>query len=394
MRKHHAVWLLAMISVVPGCAVDTISTKSSATPRPERSTPKQYFAYTTGTLANTLIVIDSSTYKIVNKVKHADMVHPANGIFHPNRKRFYAGGVGKITVWNTTDMANPVYLKTVTPAAGSTGEYRGLIIYKGTPNAHDGDLWLSNVHDATVYVYRVADIEGASPAPVATFDKARYPFLNRPHYLGLRPGSSEIWMGNRPATAKGTVVRFDGDTRTVVTTPSTTLETTAIVGDEPNEIDFNKDGTLAYIGHHGHPTTGSPAASPHIAIVDAANFTVKTNLSVSPGYETPAYVDTDYDKGFVYFCTKWGRAGPALAIMDIASERFMRYIDVGGFGACYDVQTTPDKKFIFLGIGLSSPAPNWFGQGAVVAIDATTYTIAANIIDTDMFLLRSVHFAR
>ncbi len=25
---------------------------------------------------------------------------------------------------------------------------------------------------------------------------------------------------------------------------------------------------------------------------------------------------------------------------------------------------------------------------------ATTYTIAANVIDTDMFLLRSVHFAR
>jgi DNA-binding beta-propeller fold protein YncE len=244
-----------------------------------------------------------------------------------------------------------------------------------------------------VYAYRVADIEGVSPAPVATFDKATYPFLNRPHYFGLRPGSNEIWLGNRPASAKGTVVRFNADTRTVVTIPTAALETTGIVGDEPNEIDFNKDGTLAYVGHHGHPTTGSAAASPHITIVDATTFTVKTNVPVSPGYETPGYVDTDHDKGFVYFCTKWGRAGPALAIMDILTERFMRYIDVGGFGTCYDVQTTPDKKFIFLGIGWSSLGPDWFGQGAVVAIDATTYTIAANIIDTDMHMLRSVHFA-
>jgi hypothetical protein len=55
------------------------------------------------------------------------------------------GGVGKITVWDTSDLASPVYLKTVTPRVGSTGEYRGVVVYKGSTSTIDGDVYFSNV---------------------------------------------------------------------------------------------------------------------------------------------------------------------------------------------------------------------------------------------------------
>lgn len=95
--------------------------------------------------ANTILVIDTSTNTIVKRVTHPDLVRPANGKFHPNKRRFHAGGVGKVTVWDTTDLANPVYLKTITPSPGSTGEYRGVHVYKASPAATDGDVYWSNI---------------------------------------------------------------------------------------------------------------------------------------------------------------------------------------------------------------------------------------------------------
>src|SRR5262245_34587623 len=81
-----------------------------------------HFAYVMSQQSNAMLVLDTSTNVILRTLKHADMVKPAGGRFHPSLKRYYAGGTGKVTVWDTTNVANPVYLKTVTPAPGSTGE--------------------------------------------------------------------------------------------------------------------------------------------------------------------------------------------------------------------------------------------------------------------------------
>ena len=302
------------------------------------------------------------------------------GADHPNGKRFYASGVGKVTVWDTTDLANPVHLTTITPSPGSTGEYRGVHVYKGSATATDGDVYWSNIQDGKVYVYRAADLEGAHPMPVKVFE-ARDGIVG-PHYFLTRPNTSEVWLTLRTTTASGKLIRIDGETRTIITTPTATLETTRVPGDEPTEFAFSRDGARAYIGHHGNTITGSPINSSAFVVVDARAFTVAKTLQTAPGYATPAFVDYDWDLNRIYFTTKWS---PALVVFDIATERILRYIDLGGYGPAYGVYTTPDKKTLYLTLG--PPA-----QGAVAVLDAKTLTITANIADTDLNQPRAVRF--
>ena len=345
------------------------------------ATPTQFHGYVMSAMANTILVVDTRSNTIVKRVRHPDLVRPANGKFHPNKQRFYAGGIGKVTVWDTTDLANPVHLRTITPAPGSTGEYRGVHVYRGTPGATDGDVYWSNIQDAKVYVYRAADIEGANPTPVKVFDTVTDGIVG-PHYFLTRPHSNEIWLTLRTATTNGRLIRINGDTRTIITTPTATLETTGTPGDEPTEFAFSRDGARAYIGHHGNTITGSPANSSAFVIVDASAFRVTKTLETAPGYATPSFVDFDWDLDRVYFTTKWS---PALVVFDLKTERILRYIDLGGYGPAYGVYTTPDKKTLYLTLG--PPA-----QSALVVVDAKALTITANIADADLNQPRAVRF--
>ena len=67
----------------------------------------------------------------------------------------------------------------------------------------------------------------------------------------------------------------------------------SITGDEPNEFSFSKDGVLAYVGHHGAMFTESPSDQMHVAIVDAATFTVKKRIPMMASATVPGYVDID-----------------------------------------------------------------------------------------------------
>jgi DNA-binding beta-propeller fold protein YncE len=348
---------------------------------PTGTLPAQYFGYVMSQVSSTILVVDTSTNEIVNKLKHADMVKPAGGRFHPSLKRYYAGGTGKVTIWDTTDVANPVYLKTVIPAPGSTGEYRGFLIYRGSTTALDGNVWMANIQDSKVYVYRAADLEGTNPTPVKVFD-ATTDGISFPHFMMGRPGTHEVWLTNRPVNANGYLLRFNGETHTVITTPTAKLETTSTTGDEPNEFSFSKDGLLAYVGHHGAILTGSPANQLHVALVDAATFTVKKLIPMIASATVPGYVDIDPDGGRVYVTTKWS---PTLVVFDINTERVLRYIEIGGFGPGYGVALTPDKKRLYIPLGV--PA-----QSAVAVVDAKTLTIVANIVDTDLNGPRAVRF--
>lgn len=343
--------------------------------------PTQFYGYAMSAQANTILVIDTSSNTIVRRVKHPDLVRAANGKFHPNKKRFYASGVGKVTVWDTTDLANPVYLKTITPSPGSTGEYRGVHVYKGSAPATDGDVYWGNIQDGKVYVYRAADLEGARPMPVKVFDTATDGIVG-PHYFLTRPNTNEVWLTLRTATTNGKLIRINGDSRTIITTPTATLETTGTPGDEPTELAFSKDGARAYIGHHGNTITGSPTNSSDFVIVDASTFTVAKTLQTAPGYATPAFVDFDWDLARIYATTKWS---PALVVFDIKTERILRYIDLGGYGPAYGVYTTPDKRTLYLTLG--PPA-----QGAIAVVDVKTLTITANIADADLNQPRAVRF--
>jgi DNA-binding beta-propeller fold protein YncE len=344
------------------------------------SLPAPQVGYVMAQGSSTILVIDTKTNAIVHKLKHADLVRPAGGRFHPSLTRYYAGGTGKVTIWDTTDAAHPVYLKTVTPAPGSTGEYRGFLIYQGSPTAIDGQVWMANIQDNTVYVYRAADLEGADPTPVKVFAAADG--VRAPHFLMHRPGTQEVWLTNRPVNAPGYLLRFHGETHTVITTPTAKLETMSVTGDEPNEFSFSPDGALAYVGHHGAMLTGSPSDQMHVAIVDAATFTVKKRIPMIASATVPGYVDIDPEGGRVYVATKWS---PTVVVFDSKAERVLRYIDLGGFGPGYGVALTPDKTRLYVPLG--TPA-----QSAVAVVDTKTLTVVANIVDTELIGPRAVRF--
>jgi hypothetical protein len=44
-------------------------------------------------------------------------------------------------------------LKTVTPVAASTGEIRGFFINNASTTAIDGQVWLTNTADQTLFIY-------------------------------------------------------------------------------------------------------------------------------------------------------------------------------------------------------------------------------------------------
>ena len=206
--------------------------------------------------------------------------------------------------------------------------------------------------------------------------------ISVPHFMMSRPGTAEIWLTNRPVNGKGFLMRFDGDAHTVITTPTARLETASTVGDEPNELSFSSDGQLAYVGHHGHVITGSPANQMNVAVVDAARFSLKKLYPMIATATTPGYVDIDPGGGRVYFATKWS---PNLVVFDIKTEQVLRYIDLGGFGPGYGVGLTPDKKRLYIPLG--APA-----QSAVAVVDAKTLTVVANIVDSELIGPRAVRF--
>jgi YVTN family beta-propeller protein len=382
MQKRSAAWFLAVTCFAyvahAGCAGTGVPAGSPAS----AARGERHYGYVMSQVSSAIVVIDTSTNEVVRRVKHADMVKPAGGRFHPSLKRYYAGGSGKITIWDTTDLSHPTYLRTVIPAAGSTGEYRGFLIHRGSRTAIDGTVWMASIQDSKVYVYRAADLESAAtPTPEKVFDAAGAG-ISVPHFMMSRPGTSEIWLTNRPVNGKGFLMRFDGDAHTVITTPTTRLETASTVGDEPNELSFSSDGQLAYVGHHGHVITGSPANQMNVAVVDAARFTLKKLYPMIATATTPGYVDIDPDSGRVYFATKWS---PNLVVFDIKTEQVLRYIDLGGFGPGYGVALTPDKKRLYIPLG--APA-----QSAVAVVDAKTLTVVANIVDSELIGPRAVRF--
>jgi DNA-binding beta-propeller fold protein YncE len=217
--------------------------------------------------------------------------------------------------------------------------------------------------------------------PVQVFD-ATTDGISFPHFLMQRPGTPEVWLTNRPVNAHGYLLRFHGETHTVLTTPTTKLETMSITGDEPNEFSFSKDGVLAYVGHHGAMFTESPSDQMHVAIVDAATFTVKKRIPMMASATVPGYVDIDPEGGRVYVTTEWS---PTVVVFDSKTERVLRYIELCGFGPGYGVALTPDKQCLYIPLGV--PA-----QSAVAVVDAKTLAIVANIADTDLHGPRLVRF--
>src|SRR4029453_6134498 len=230
MRKRSASWFLAVTSFAYAAHAGCVGTSVTAGSPASTARGEGHYGYVMSQVSSAIVVIDTGTNEVVRRGKHADMVKPAGGGFPPSLKRDSPRGSGKIPIWDTTDLSHPTYLKTVIPAAGSTGEYRGFLIHRGSRTAIDGTVWMASIQDSKVYVYRAADLESAAtPTPVKVFDTAGAG-ISVPHFMMSRPGTSEIWLTNRPVNGKGFLMRFDGNAHTVITTPTVRLETASTVG--------------------------------------------------------------------------------------------------------------------------------------------------------------------
>src|SRR5262245_23243741 len=97
MRKRSAAWFLAVTSFAyvahAGCAGTGVPAGSPGSAAPG----ERHYGYVMSQVSSAIVVIDAGTNEVVRRVKHADMVKPAGGRFHPSLKRYYAGGSGKVT---------------------------------------------------------------------------------------------------------------------------------------------------------------------------------------------------------------------------------------------------------------------------------------------------------
>ena len=167
----------------------------------------------------------------------------------------------------------------------------------------------------------------------------------------------------------------------MITTPTEKLETMSITGDEPNEFSFS-DGALAYVGHHGAMLTGSPSDQMHVAIVDAATFTVKKRIPMIASATVPGYVDIgsggrpglchdqmEPDGGGV---RQQGRARVA-----VHRPRRVRPPGTGW-------RSRPTRH--------ASTSRSALPRRALAVVDVKTLTVVANIVDTDLIGPRLVRF--
>jgi YVTN family beta-propeller protein len=193
----------------------------------------------------------------------------------------------------------------------------------------------------------------AASAPTKTFDNA-VDGIDTPHGFALRPNTKELWLTNRPAVnlvdttqGHGFVIRFDIDTKTVITAPTAKLETTATSGDQPNNIAFIEDGSLAYVVNTGATPSGT-ATTPalQVTIVNAATFVVKKQINQDAVKgRSPHAITFDPVAKRMYVANS---VGATVSVIDTVNEAVIAYMDTGT--QTHGVFLTPDSKYLYVPI--------------------------------------------
>ncbi len=200
---------------------------------------------------NSITVIEASTSKVL-------IVHDMNGTlnkphlsaYDPATRRLYVGNKGaNFVVFDMTDVMAPKVVANFKP--GGNGEIHRVVLAGGM-------VWLAHEGDSTVYAYDVNDLSSPKVKLGKEFG------FDTTHGLTMRPGTNELWATNRPTKGKGTVLRIDVQTRSVIGQP---LQTTGVEGDRPNNTEFTPDGKWAYVVNTGAKAT-------QVTVIDAGKFEV------------------------------------------------------------------------------------------------------------------------
>src|SRR5688500_14922828 len=169
-------------------------------------------------------------------------------------KRLYVGNKGaNLVVFDMSDVMAPRTVANIKP--GGNGEIHRVVLAGGL-------VWLAHEGDSTVYAYDLNDFS----APRVRLGKEQG--FDTVHGLGVRPGTNELWVTNRPTKAPGFLLRIDLQSRSVIGRP---LLTTGKEADRPNNVEFTSNGKWAYVVN-----TGSKATE--VTVVDAEKFQVAKQL--------------------------------------------------------------------------------------------------------------------
>jgi YVTN family beta-propeller protein len=336
----------------------------------------RFLAYAFSEYDNAVNVIDTGTNNVIFTVTvPGSLNRPHRGWVHPSQQRLYVSNKagGKLLAFDISDPH--VAPQLVNEVTVGVADLHNVQITGASTGAVDGIVWVSYAGNSSdpsfVGAYKASDL---------TLITKVFTGMTSAHGMLMRPGTNELWVTNRPPTPFGNVIRIDTVTQQPITTPVMNLPTLSQVEDEPNNLAFNGDASVAYVVNQGDDANINVPTK--VTLIDANAFTVKQQLELDPLLgRRPHALTYDATRKWIWICT---RLGGAVAIVDTASQpqpRIVTYIPVGT--ECHDVVLTPDGRFAYTssmggpGIGAQAGKP-WY-EDNVKVIDTSTLQVVKTI---------------
>lgn len=355
---------------------DIGATSTSPEPATTALVSHKFLAYALSEYDNAINVIDTTTNTVIFTVTvPGSLNRPHRGWVHPSQKRLYVSNKagGKLLAFDISDPhVAPTLVNEVTLGVA---DLHNVQITGASTSSVDGTVWVSYAGNSSdpsfVGAYKASDL---------TLVTKVFTGMTSAHGMLLRPGTSELWVTNRPSTPYGNVIRIDTDTQQPITTPVMNLPTLSQVEDQPNNLAFNGDASVAYVVNQGDDANLNVPTK--VTLIDANAFTVKQQLELDPLLgRRPHALTYDATRKWMWICT---RLGGVVAIVDTVAQpqpRIVTHIPVGT--ECHDVVLTPDGRFAYTssmggpGVGAQAGKP-WY-EDNVKVIDTSTLQVVKTI---------------
>lgn len=289
------------------------------------------FLYVTMISGNSLKKYDALTGEFLGEA--AVGLSPAHVVITADGCRAYvtnfSDAVGQVVVVRTATMTvertitNPLFRKT----HGARLSHDGRYLYVGS---NTGDL-LSIIRTDTDSVVASLHVATGLPSPGT--------FLFKPYQIAVRCDDQFIYVTcNGAVTPEGngvvSIFRREGDTFSFVDTVA--------VGRRPLQCEVTADGAFLYVCNQGSGSVSVIGTATHSVIATIPNVGPQPHGIDITNDSRTAYVTLENVAGEPPHHPLTGGRDPGfVAVIDVASNRVVRRIEVGGFAA--GVSVTPGK---------------------------------------------------
>ena len=264
----------------------------------------QAYAFVLNEDGDSISVLDPTTKSVMTTHNlKGTLSKPHLAAYDAATKRLYVGNKGSnLVVFDMSDVMAPRTVANIKP--GGNGEIHRVVLAGGL-------VWLAHEGDSTVYAYDLNDFS----APRVRLGKEQG--FDTVHGLGVRPGTNELWVTNRPTRAPGFLLRIDLQSRSVIGRP---LLTTGKEADRPNNVEFTSDGKWAYVVN-----TGSKATE--VTVVDAEKFQVAKQLVQEERVGLAPHAIAYYPPmGRMFVVNK---DSPTITVIATSSQSILGYFSIG-----------------------------------------------------------------